>query len=307
MAKVGNNTGFIPAAFVDIGIENRTGGIIGNALAPLFGFGARLRQSRFFHPAGRTYTGTARSIATGEFADQGKRLEGAVLARLGGGLLKFKYDDVEYDLPDVPGMAFRFTAPGAPTTEDRPGDQDLLFTAYTERFRTLVTGISFLKADAHDFMNNEYFTDEPFKIAGKGEFWVRTVPHKCATHGATRAEKFDNCVKEGTAVFTLEIQRTNESWSREWLGVDVGKLVTSRSWSQARAENPWIPLVEIRFEKSAEIDQGKLHYHPDLNGRGLTPTGVVAGIRRPVYKASQANRPESEGIIKKVGVEAPNR
>ncbi|MEZ0227405.1 MAG: hypothetical protein ACAI25_02190 [Planctomycetota bacterium] len=287
----------LPAfAHAEESFVDRIGSAIGTAVAPLFAAGAELRQARFFHPSGTTYTGAVRSVATDPaFASVAKRLEGGVLARMGGGLLKFQVGDREPALPDVPGLALRFTAAeDAGTPASHAGDLDVTFCAYTERFRTLITGIGFLKADAGDFMNNEFFPDVPFRLEGVGDVWLRLRPKKVATRGDYRAERFDNTVRDGDAIFTLEAQRLNTSVSREWLGVDLKTLFTTFSLNEATRSNPWIPLVEIRLDQRVDLDQGQLKFDPRSKARGFEPRGIVTAIRGPVYELGAQARPQSE-------------
>ena len=111
--------------------------------------------------------------------------------------------------------------------------------------------------------------------------------------GQNRSEKFKKAVAAGKAVFRLEAQRA-DSWSREWVGVDLGRLWRDKSWSSGRAEQPWIPVATLTFEAPVTVDQGKLKYHPKLQGRGLRPIGLVTAIRGSAYRASSDARPASE-------------
>lgn len=294
-------------ARADDSILSKAGDVIGKIVAPVFAEGARLRGARFFHPSGLTYTGSVRSVATDPaFAPVAKKLEGAALARLGGGLLKFKVGDKESSLPDVPGIAIRFEQPSPVATPDsHPGDLDLTFCAYTERFRTLVTGISFLEADSGDFLDNDYFPDVPFHMDGVGDVWLRLRAHRVPTRGSFRAERFNNAVHDGKAVFTLEAQRANSSFTREWLGMDLGKLLTTLDVGAARKANPWIPLVEIRFSERVDVDQGKLAFDPESTARGLQPKGIVTAIRGPVYRRERKARPQSEPPVQILDANAP--
>jgi hypothetical protein len=296
-------------ARADESLLDRVGSAIGTVAAPLFAAGAELRQARFFHPSGVTYTGAVRSVATDPtFEPVAKRLEGGVLARLGGGLLKFQVGDREPALPDVPGLALRFTTlENVGTPESHAGDLDVTFCAYTERFRTLITGIGFLKADASDFMNNEYFPDIPFRVEGVGEVWLRLRPKKVATRGEYRAERFDNTVRDGDAIFTLEAQRTNTSRSREWLGVDLKTFFKTFSLAEATRTNPWIPLVEVRIDKRVDLDQGELKFDPRSKARGFEPRGIVTAIRGPVYELDQQVRPQTEEPVRSPGQTAVQR
>jgi hypothetical protein len=63
-------------------------------------------------------------------------------------------------------------------------------------------------------------------------------------------------------------------------------------------KGPWSALAELRLiepldsaDSAAEVDQAALQFSPFRDGRGLTPRGLVHGLRRAVYAASQTLRP----------------
>jgi hypothetical protein len=320
--SAGAATGWLGADLVQIGYESETGNAIGKVLAPAFAGVSALRSARTFHPDGVTYTGKVTSLGPpAPFDAAAQKLEGAALSRFGVGIFK---TGAPAWLPDATSIATRFCA-SIDGVNTHPGDEDILATAGSERFRTI--GLAPFHCNKFDYFANDYFPMEPMKIAnGTVDVWVRLAPVPMTLSdpslqdpktAADREGKLALAVKENKAKFHLEVQRTNTSITREWLGIDLGTLVKTGSVSAARAENPWIPLVEIDFDTPLAIDQETLHFNPDLTGRGLVPHGIIAAIRSPVYRASQDARPataadraaaekeplipRAEGVIKALG------
>jgi len=54
----------------------------------------------------------------------------------------------------------------------------------------------------------------------------------------------------------------------------------------------WEPIAKITLTKESELDQETLRFDPYQNGSGIVPVGVVNTIRKRVYPASQAARPD---------------
>src|SRR5262249_50848609 len=121
------------------------------------------------------------------------------------------------------------------------------------------------------------YADIPYKIDdGKLDVWVRlacdsaenrSTPAALAD-GAAREKGLTRAVADHTAV-QIQLQR-------------VGG-----------AQQPFLPVAEIRFEEEIQIDQEELHFDP-VAGRGFVPHGLLTGVRRIVYPASTQSRPPGE-------------
>jgi hypothetical protein len=292
--------GWIAASLVSIGTPSVTGRAIGRVVAPVLGETSSLRSARTFHPDGTVYRGTVRSLSPATpFDVEAKRLEGAALMRVGVGVWKRGMPALlEKTLPDAPSIAIRFRSKNAPVdVQARAGDQDLLCLSWAQRFRSIPLAVFF--ADKHDYFDNAYFADQPFRIEGTSlDVWVRLVPidpapAKRPTDAAGREAKLLDASKVGRAAVRIEVQEVDPSWSREWLGVNVSDLIAKRDWLYARREQPWVPLALLTFDEKVDVDQEALHFSPDLAGRGLIPTGPIAAARGRVYATSQASRPQT--------------
>ncbi|HEV8580480.1 MAG TPA: cytochrome c [Thermoanaerobaculia bacterium] len=257
-------------------------------IAGFFGFvSGVVRNSRTFHPDGRVFLGTVRSLqpADASLARAAEQLEGAVLLRMGMGLMKRGWPRWLADLvPDAPSIAARFytaSTPGEVRLERRPGeDLDLLCTAGGDRLWKLVvnlaTGGKMYGLRQFDYFQNEYYAQVPCRIDdGRLDVWIRFVPDLAASHlesgspedGAERDEDLTRAVA-GHAVVRIEVQRTGD------------------------ADEPFVPIAEFRFEEEIQIDQEALHFDP-IAGRGFVPHGVLTDVRRSVYPASVQSRPAS--------------
>lgn len=289
--RAGQARGVLSADQVELVPPGAVSGWLGETLAPLFARGTRAKEARFFHPDGHVFKATVTSSqpSDAEFRQVADELAGQALIRLGSGLQRLNEDGSEPEGDDALSLAIRFTsADHALDTKTRPGDQDLLLTAWLERFTHVATRSPF--GDPHDFFNNHYFPGVPFQIAGR-PVWLRLVPKagitkhvgrgallkrlvgigKVEREGRERIPALREAIRQNRARFLLQVQRG------EW-------------W---RLSRPWTTLVELNLvEELPEIDQSALHYHPHLEGAGLKPTGFWTDVRRAVYRASQAEREE---------------
>jgi hypothetical protein len=93
-------------------------GLITTAAADFFSFvSGVVRNSRTFHPDGRVFRGTVRSLdpMSSSLARASRQLEGAVLLRIGMGVMKRGMPRWLADhIPDAPSIAARFYTPSAP-------------------------------------------------------------------------------------------------------------------------------------------------------------------------------------------------
>jgi len=265
--------GYVLADQLEVAESSRVGRFFGELLAPVFGAGSRARGARFFHPDGHTYRAVVTAGPTGRFAETAARLEGDALIRLGLGLHRLRDPDDD-PMFDALSLAIRFYDGGLePGPEVRPGDQDLLVTAWAERFHHFFWKVPFVGSTT-DFLANDYFPAMPYAVEGE-DVWLRVVPDRSprasvdAPEDANRIERLDAQIAADAARFHLEVQLDDEDES-------------------------WHRLAEIRFVEPVDVDQDALHYSANLQGRGLHPRGVVAAMRGAVYRASQDGRAEAE-------------
>ena len=260
---------------------------LARSAAGFFGFvSGVIRNARTFHPDGRVFRGTVRSLQPGEpsLARAAEQLQGAVIMRIGMGMMKRGMPRWLADhIPDAPSIASRFFTPthsGEVRLERRQGqDLDLLCTAGGDRLWKLIvnlaTGGREYGLHQFDYFRNTYHSDVPYKLDdGKADVWVRLMLESGTTasaaapfDGAGRERALTNAV-ENHALVRVEVQRTG-----------------SRS-------EPFIPIVEIRFEEEVEIDQEALHFNP-VEGRGFQPYGFFTDLRRAVYPESAHSRAAS--------------
>jgi hypothetical protein len=255
--------------------------------AGLFGFiSGVVRNSRTFHPDGRVFRGTVRSLhpldaglarASEQLADT------HVLLRMGMGVMKKGMPIWLVKLiPDAPSVAARIYSPSTPgeiRIERRIGeDLDLLCTAGGDRLwkllLNLATGGRRLGLHPYDYFQNVYSADVPYKIDdGRLDVWIRFVPDPDAAQpggsrdGASREEILTRAVAANAAI-RIEAQRAGS------------------------AGEPFVPLAEMRFEEELQLDQEALHFDP-VAGRGFAPHGFVTDLRRSVYPASVDSRAAS--------------
>ncbi len=246
-----------------------------------------IRNARTFHPDGRVFRGTVRSLRPEDasLARAAEQLTGSVLMRIGMGVMKKGMPLWLADhIPDAPSIASRFftaAIPGEIRLTRRPGeDLDLLCTAGGDRLRKLIlnlaTGGRMYGLDQFDYFQNVYYGDVPYKIDdGKLDVWVRLIPDLGDTRwtlaspkdGPGREEVLTKAVAN-QAIVRIEVQRTNDS------------------------RGPFVPIAEIRFEEEVSPDQETLHFDP-IEGRGFTPHGFFTDLRKSVYPASVQSRPAS--------------
>ena len=252
--------------------------------AGFFGFiSGVIRNARTFHPDGRVFRGTVRSLEPSDhsLARAAEQLHGAVIMRIGMGTLKRGVPRWLADhLPDAPSIASRFFTPthsGEIRLERLPGqDLDLLCTAGGDRLwkllLNLATGGRKYGLHQFDYFRNTYHSDVPYKLdGGKADVWVRLMPESAATILA--AVPLDAAERESVLTYAV----ANHALVR----VEV-------QHTRDRSE-PFIPIAEIRFEEEIEIDQEALHFNP-VEGRGFQPYGFLTDLRRRVYPESVHSR-----------------
>lgn len=223
--------------------------------APLTGAISRARHARMFHPEGVVYSAEVSALVDTEFGTLARRLSGPGLVRLSSAWWRGGRE-----LPDALGLALRLHR-DPPSAVPAPGDQDLLFATirhpWTLPFAPLTTHV-------HDFLANDYYGVAPFEIDGIGRAWLRAVSAGNSPSASDRAGRLRRAVETGEAVFLLELRRPGARWQ---------------------------PLATVRLVAPAPIDQERLRFSPFRDGRGISPSGFVHGLRRGTYFTSQLARP----------------
>jgi hypothetical protein len=260
--------------------------LIARLLAGLFGFiSGVLRNARTFHPDGRMIRGTVRSLhpPDAHLARAGELLAGAVLLRMGMGLMKRGAPRwLAEHSPDAPSIACRFFKPIA-TNEQRlqrrPGeDLDLLCTAGGDRLWKLVlnlaTGGRLYGLERFNYFRNVYYSQVPYRVGSAPfDLWIRLVPEAAPgktspENNAGREQELTHAIANHTVV-RIEAQRAGDRDAR------------------------WTAFAELRFEDEIQIDQEALHFDP-VEGRGFVPKGFLTDLRKTVYPSSRTHRPETE-------------
>ncbi len=244
-----------------------------------------VRNSRTFHPDGRVFRGTVQSLgpASSSLARAAAKLEGAVLLRIGMGLMKKGWPRWLADhIPDAPSIASRFYTPSSPDDirlERRPDeDLDLLSTAGGDRLWKLVlnlaTGGFGYGLHQFDYFRNVYTADVPYLVDdGTLDVWLRLAP---TLEPAQSASPQDGLARE------------------EALTAAVARRATIRVEAQRSGSprEPFVPIAEIRFEEEIQVDQEALHFDP-VAGRGFLPHGLLTEVRTTVYPSSVHSRARS--------------
>jgi hypothetical protein len=259
--------------------------LIARVAAAFFGFvSGVVRNARTFHPDGRVFRGSVRSLQPTDaaLAWASEQLAGSVLMRIGMGVMKKGAPRWFADhIPDAPSIASRFYSSSRASEvrlERRPGgDLDLLCTAGGDRLWKLIvnlaTGGLMYGLSRFDYFQNVYYSQVPYRISGAPDVWIRLLPEKDASgitpmDGASREQGLTDAVARH-AVVRIEAQRVGD------------------------AREPFVPLAEIRFEEEIQIDQEALHFDP-VAGRGFVPHGFLTDLRMTVYPASVECRPASQ-------------
>ena len=261
--------------------------LVGRWTASYFAFvSGVIRNARTFHPDGRVFLGTVRTLKPSDaaLAVAADRLVGQVLMRIGMGVMKKGMPRWLADhIPDAPSIASRFFSATAnaeiPLQCRRGEDFDLLATAGGDRLYKLLwnlaTGGKKYGLEQFDYIKNIYSADVPYRLAQNGlSIWIRLTPfvelnRQTPNDGSGREQALtDACARH--AVLRIEVQRVDNP------------------------RESFIPIAEIAFDKEIQIDQEALHYDP-FAGRGFEPFGFITGLRRFAYPASFQSRAQSEG------------
>lgn len=264
------------------------GSAVARFIGAIFGFTSGVvRNSRTFHPDGRTFLATVRALAPADpaFARAGERLAGDLLVRAGMGLLKRGMPLwLARIVPDAPSIALRFfngSAHGEVRLERRPGeDLDLLCTAGGDRLWKLILNLSFGGfwggLDRFNFARNVYFAEVSHEVEGSDlDLWIRLAP--------TAAWK------DATAPLSRDLAGRDEGLTRAIADDATINIEAQRAGAGAQ---PFVPIAEIRFAQEVTIDQETLHFDPG-EGRGFAAHGFLTTLRYTVYPAAVRKRPHS--------------
>ena len=144
--------------------------------AGFFGFvSGVVRNSRTFHPDGRVFRGTVRSLnpSDGSLARAAQQLEGSLFMRIGMGVMKRGMPAWLADhIPDAPSIASRFYGADAgdtiPLERRLRQDLDLLCTAGGDRLWKLLVNLALggqmYGLKQFDYFDNVYYADVPYRI-----------------------------------------------------------------------------------------------------------------------------------------------
>ncbi len=216
-----------------------------------------------FHPEGLLFSGELEVVAGGPYEQIASQLGRTVLARLSGALRRGGRESL-----DVLGIGLRMHRGHKLKTHAIATDQDLLFATIRS---PLTLGLAPFTTSSHDFFDNRYYAVSPFAIEGMHRVELRLSPVMRPEHEGSRAEKLRAAVAAGEAKFELAARKT----------LHFG----------------WEPIARITLLKESELDQETLRFDPFQNGAGIVPVGVVNTIRKLVYPASQAGRPDHEAEV----------
>jgi hypothetical protein len=270
-ARLGSNAGPRPIARMAAGFFGFVSGVVRNA--------------RTFHPDGRVFRGSVRSLqpADAALSRAAEQLAGSVLLRIGMGVMKKGAPRWFADrVPDAPSIAARFFSPSTESEvrlERRPGeDLDLLCTAGGDRLWKLIvnlaTGGLMYGLRQFDYFQNVYYTQVPYRINNGGvDVWIRLLPDR----GASDVRPVDGVGRE---------QGLTDAAARH-------AIVRIEAQRAGDVRAPFVPFAEIRFEEEIQIDQEALHFDP-VEGRGFAPHGFLTNLRRTVYPTSVAYRPPNQ-------------
>ncbi len=241
-----------------------------------------VRNARTFHPDGRVFRGTVRSLqpVDASFARAAEQLAGSTLIRIGMGVMKKGVPLWLADrIPDAPSIATRLSS-SPPSQISRQGHTDdcldLLCTAGGNRLWKLIVNLALggrmYGLHQFDYFKNVYYADVPYRIdGGKRDVWIRLVPDMetpgLPQDGPAREDGLSKAVAR-RALLRIEVQVVGD------------------------AREPFVPIAEIRFEEEIQIDQEALHFDP-IAGRGFEPHGILTEVRKSVYPASVRSRPAS--------------
>ena len=262
--------------------------LVASVLAALFGFiSGVLRNSRTFHPDGRTFLGTVTPDSSDpKLTRAAELLRGRVLMRIGMGMIKRHAPAwAQTRIPDAPSVATRFFSSNAEVSVRGPGDDelDILFTAGGDRLwkllANLATGGRCYGLHQFDYFRNRYFAEVPYRIDACGlDVWLRLTPADWNDAGG------------GDGTNTVEAR---EQGLTDAVGRHAEFIIAAQSRGNATAD--FRPFAKITFDREVtDIDQEALRFQPTGVRRGFEPYGILTALREKVYPASAHARPHSK-------------
>jgi hypothetical protein len=238
------------------------GSLAGLLLSPFTGALSALRRSRMFHPRGLVCRAEVEAVAQDPALQPlASALAGPALVRWSSAWWK------QGEATDVLGCALRFSSEPL-GSQPHPGDQDLLLATIRRPWSMAAAPWT---TDTRDFLGNHYYGVSPFLALGRRVEW-RLVPELTAPPGASRAERLEQAMKNGSARVRLE------------LAPYAGAL-------RRPPPSSFEPLVRLHLQHFLDLDQEALRFDPFRSGRGVTPVGFVHALRRATYLTSQRARP----------------
>jgi hypothetical protein len=235
-----------------------------------------------------TFHGTVRSLSPARFSETATRLEGAVLGRLKGSGTQRLGDDPRR--VDILTLSLRFHEPKFPSSSaTRTGDQDLVLVAdwdtaiYPLWATVLSVGhvLGFSGLNTTDFLKSSYYSAASDYIVEGEPVLLRARPRNMdyLSPGSSRAERLQNALESGHAVFVLEARPRSR-----------GQLYEMSEGSDLGSQHSWISLAEITLTKDAQASN-TLVFDSAKTGRGLEPGPFLSTLdslfRDPIDEAKK--------------------
>lgn len=207
-----------------------------------------IRQARVFHPHGQLFEAKVESEVFYPHA----------IVRFSSAWWKFK------EWPDILGITVRFNQLPSVSMINIESHQDLLFCSFSNWWNFPLAP---LLTNHKDYFKNEYFAVLPFLHKGEIKRF-KLIPKNSVQTKGSRAEKLQEAVLEGEAIFILQ-EMTN-------------------------SKNSWKSIAELKLTRALNYDQEALRFNPFQNGLNIKPVGFVQHLRIGAYKLSQWARPSKE-------------
>lgn len=225
-----------------------TGKILGYPLGLIPLVISFLRDARTFHPQGIVMSGRVNTVENSLFP-----LHPHVMIRFSGALWK-----KSTILPDVLGIAIRFSENQVKTPMPHQQDQDLLFATIRH---PILTPVGPITTRYKRFQNNTFYAVSPFTYKEK-------------------KVKFK---------LTLENFKETDQGRNQNLLSNTESDASLRLWTKEK-HRPWKCIADINLMKVLSIDQQELCFNPFRTGLNIKPKGFVHHLRYAVYPMSQFGR-----------------
>lgn len=221
------------------------GKLLGHPLALVAGTVSFLRNSRTFHPSG--------IMVQCEVIESDIKLHPYAMVRFSGAI--WKHSKI---LPDVLGIAIRFSR--KPASDEKPlsDDQDLLFASFRHPLQTPLAPIL---SNPKKFQKNKYYAISPFLHEGKKRKYKLTLENWIESEG-------DRDIN---------------------LRINIDKRSTLYMWQAGKGEQ-WQKVAELKMVHELNFDQELIFFNPFRNGLNISPMGFIHFLRFSVYPISQFGR-----------------